>query len=167
MFENIRPAQRLLTACATTTLRSLTLALGCAALSFTTANEANAQDRWQILNQSFEELVGGYQVQGQWDIEPDSNFVGWNSSTNQIEIWRSRFGNVTSAEGAYHIELNANRAGRLSQEVCLVQGEILSWAFSHRARRWWAIDAERYIEHSKFGGAFATAFGFVQLVAPT
>ena len=133
MFENVRPALRPFKTRAKSTLRSLTFALGCATLVFTSSHEVHAQDRWEVLNQSFESF-NNYTPPTRWDIDPDSSFVGWASSTGEIEIWRSGFNNVTSKDRDFHIELNANRAGRISQEICLVAGEIFSWQFAHRAR---------------------------------
>lgn len=121
MFENVRPALRSINTRAKSTLRSLTFALGCATLVITSSHEVHAQDRWNVLNQGFESF-NNYTPPTRWDIDPDSSFVGWKSSTGEIEIWRSGFNSVTSKEGNFHIELNANRAGRIisqkSGECC-------------------------------------------------
>jgi uncharacterized repeat protein (TIGR01451 family) len=56
-----------------------------------------------------------------------------------IEMWRtprnnSSGGNVNAPEGIQIAELNAAVASRMFQNVCLVNGELVRWRFSHRGR---------------------------------
>ncbi|HEY7936880.1 MAG TPA: hypothetical protein VID26_07095 [Candidatus Limnocylindrales bacterium] len=53
---------------------------------------------------------------------------------NQIEIWSSGFGGVPSAEGAQFVEINANSAGTLYQDVVTTSGEKMTWTLEHRGR---------------------------------
>lgn len=51
-----------------------------------------------------------------------------------IEIWRDNFSSVPARSGSQFAELNAEESSRISQSVCLVQGETVGWNFSHRGR---------------------------------
>ena len=53
---------------------------------------------------------------------------------NQIEIWGSGFLGVPSAEGAQFVEINANSAGTLYQDVVTTSGEKMTWSLQHRGR---------------------------------
>lgn len=53
---------------------------------------------------------------------------------NIIELWRTPRSDVVAREGSQLAELNAEQLSRLSQNVCLVQGEQVRWRFSHRGR---------------------------------
>lgn len=53
---------------------------------------------------------------------------------NLVEMWTTRFLNVVAREGRQFAELNAVFAGRLYQNVCVVQGEQVGWQLSHRGR---------------------------------
>lgn len=57
---------------------------------------------------------------------------------NIVELWRAPRTNsgltVQAREGTQLAELNAEQLSRLSQNVCLVQGEQVRWRFSHRGR---------------------------------
>jgi len=55
-------------------------------------------------------------------------------SANQIEIWGSGFGGVPSAQGAQFVEINANSAGTLYQDVVTTSGEKMTWTLEHRGR---------------------------------
>ncbi|MGH2465862.1 MAG: hypothetical protein ACRDGI_10410 [Candidatus Limnocylindrales bacterium] len=54
--------------------------------------------------------------------------------SNQIEIWASGFGGVPSAEGDQFVEINANSAGTLYQDVVTTSGEKMTWSLEHRGR---------------------------------
>ena len=58
----------------------------------------------------------------------------WSDDTGFIELWDSGFQNTPAFEGDVFAELNANSSGSLYQEICLINGETLSWSFAHRAR---------------------------------
>lgn len=51
-----------------------------------------------------------------------------------IELWRTNFNGVVAREGVNFAELNAEAVSRLSQNVCISNGEVLRWQLSHRAR---------------------------------
>ena len=51
-----------------------------------------------------------------------------------IELWRNNFQGVIAREGINFAELNAEAVSRLSQNVCISNGEVLRWQLSHRAR---------------------------------
>ena len=53
---------------------------------------------------------------------------------NQIEIWGSGFNGVPSAQGAQFVEINANSAGTLYQDVVTTSGEKMTWSLQHRGR---------------------------------
>lgn len=55
---------------------------------------------------------------------------------NIIELWNTPVprNGVSAREGTQLAELNAEQLSRLSQNVCLVQGELVRWRFSHRGR---------------------------------
>ncbi len=55
-------------------------------------------------------------------------------SANQIEIWGSGFNGVPSAQGAQFVEINANSAGTLYQDVVTTSGEKMTWTLEHRGR---------------------------------
>lgn len=55
-------------------------------------------------------------------------------SGGAIEYWANSFSGVTADAGRNHIELNAFNPGRVSQSVCMVNGDRVSWQFSHRGR---------------------------------
>jgi hypothetical protein len=55
-------------------------------------------------------------------------------SANQIEIWGSGFDGVPSAHGAQFVEINANSAGTLYQDVVTTSGEKMTWTLEHRGR---------------------------------
>jgi len=65
------------------------------------------------------------------------NAYGGPGSGNIIELWFNGFnsgGSVWARAGKTHAELNAEAAGTLSQNVCMLQNEDVIWALSHRAR---------------------------------
>jgi uncharacterized repeat protein (TIGR01451 family) len=56
-----------------------------------------------------------------------------------LELWRtprdnSSGGSVSAPQGVQIAELNAAAASRIYQNVCLINGEKVSWRFSHRGR---------------------------------
>ena len=55
-------------------------------------------------------------------------------SADQIEIWGSGFDGVPAAKGAQFVEINANSAGTLYQDVVTTSGEKMTWTLEHRGR---------------------------------
>ncbi len=107
-------------------------------------SQVTAQQR-SIINQSFEEFAPGYShpaatVRPGYRISSDSSFIGWNSSGGAgggrkvIEVWGKGFLGVPSAEGSYFVELNPSSPIRMSQDICLVQNELLTYSYQHSAR---------------------------------
>lgn len=56
------------------------------------------------------------------------------STGRLIELWRTNFQGVIARSGANFAELNAEASSRLYQNVCLVNGDVINWRFSHRGR---------------------------------
>jgi uncharacterized repeat protein (TIGR01451 family) len=52
----------------------------------------------------------------------------------QIEVWANSVFSVASLSGTQHAELNAYQASRLFQQVCLINGETVSFSLGHRGR---------------------------------
>lgn len=64
-----------------------------------------------------------------------TGFVPHAEAAPLIDIWKSeKVNGVPSRSGAQHAELNALDASRIYQTVCLLNGEEVSWRFSHRSR---------------------------------
>ncbi len=57
-----------------------------------------------------------------------------NSAENNIELWRSGFQGVPSADGSQFAEMNAFVPGTLYQDLATVPGTTMRWTLSHRAR---------------------------------
>ncbi|KUL38501.1 hypothetical protein ADL22_18215 [Streptomyces sp. NRRL F-4489] len=62
---------------------------------------------------------------------------GWltTASDHMIELWRSGFNGVPSAEGAQFAELNANEVSTLYQDLATTPGTTLYWRLYHRGRQ--------------------------------
>ncbi|RDZ27328.1 Calx-beta domain-containing protein [Lysobacter silvisoli] len=80
-----------------------------------------------------------------WDTDHPANVVSGSCTlagqpagaaiTGPIEIWRGpSFSSVPPRAGNQHAELNAYTASRLSQTICLTNGERVDWKLSHRGR---------------------------------
>lgn len=59
---------------------------------------------------------------------------GWETTTGEIELWDSNFNGVPAFAGNVFAEMNANVNGTFYQNICLINGEPVGWAFAHRAR---------------------------------
>ena len=129
-------------------------ALGLAAAAAVFAPDAAAQVQRTFVNLGFEQpilsgnncylIVSSGVVPG-WNTDHPSNLVsgscslasqpGGSAITGPIEIWRGpNFGGVPPRAGDQHAELNAYTASRLSQTICLTNGERVDWKLSHRGR---------------------------------
>ena len=62
------------------------------------------------------------------------NIPGAPTTGPAMEFWTNGFNGVPARNGVQHVELNASASSRLSQTVCLVNGEQVNWVFSHRGR---------------------------------
>jgi trimeric autotransporter adhesin len=69
-----------------------------------------------------------------YEIITNASVVGWDSTTNEIELWDSNFLSVPAYDGNVFAEMNANVNGTLYQNICLITGEPIGWTFAHRAR---------------------------------
>lgn len=56
------------------------------------------------------------------------------SVSGMIELWSNNFLGVPARDGAQFAELNAYENAALYQNVCINNGESISWALSHRGR---------------------------------
>lgn len=69
-------------------------------------------------------------------VVPPGFVVGERASI--LELWRTPRTNsgltVQARSGSQLAELNAEQLSRISQNVCLVQGDRVEWRFSHRGR---------------------------------
>ena len=66
----------------------------------------------------------------------EDSVPGWNTTASDhlIELWRDGFNGVPAHAGNQFAELNATQPSRLSQQVCLLDGESFNWSFWHRGR---------------------------------
>ncbi|MEU9337211.1 hypothetical protein AB0D49_29305 [Streptomyces sp. NPDC048290] len=94
--------------------------------------------RVTLVNGSFEEPVVT-----DFEILPDASQTqaakrvpGWltTASDHMVELWRSGFLGVPSADGAQFAELNANEVSTLYQDLPTTPGITLYWRLYHRGR---------------------------------
>ncbi|WP_157520865.1 Ig-like domain-containing protein [Herbidospora daliensis] len=88
-----------------------------------------------LANGSFE---SPYVASARWDI-PDAATnpaAGWRTTATDgmLEIWRSGYQGVPSADGQQFAELNATQPSTLYQDVPTVPGTVMSWSIWHRGR---------------------------------
>ncbi|WP_459805728.1 Ig-like domain-containing protein [Herbidospora sp. RD11066] len=88
-----------------------------------------------LANSSFESPVV---ASARWDI-PDASTnppAGWRTTASDgfLEIWRTGFQGVPSADGDQFAELNATEPSTLYQDVPTVPGTVMSWSIWHRGR---------------------------------
>lgn len=128
----------------------------------------NAQQR-STINQGFEEFAPSFTPPKGYTITRDTNIDGWNSSDTEIEVWANGFSGVESPEGGYFVELNPNRPIRLSQQICLVENEILNFSYRHRARANKAGTPDQIVEFSAktLAGDSQQVFSQSQIPTPT
>ena len=104
-----------------------------AALAVLAPDPAFAQLR-SLENPSFEENDPAGPGSPSFQIMPSSLVPGWETTTNEIELWDSNFNGVPAFEGNVFAEMNANVNGTFYQNICLIRGEPVGWTFAHRAR---------------------------------
>jgi uncharacterized repeat protein (TIGR01451 family) len=86
-----------------------------------------------LLNGSFEAPV----ITESWYRNvPAADVPGWDTTDPVgIEVWKSAGGGgVTTPAGNQFVELNASKAGTLSQSIATAPGQTLSWSLLHRGR---------------------------------
>lgn len=64
----------------------------------------------------------------------NANIPGAPATGPAMEFWTNGFNATPPRNGTQHVELNASAPSRLSQSVCLFNGEQVNWVFSHRGR---------------------------------
>ncbi|WP_432769086.1 MAG: hypothetical protein HEQ22_17305 [Sphingopyxis sp.] len=87
-----------------------------------------------IVNPSFEANDPQGPGAANFEIYSNGEVLGWNSVSGEVELWDSGFNGVPAYNGAVFAEMNANVAGALYQNICMVNGETIGWTFAHRAR---------------------------------
>ncbi|MDM1019326.1 SdrD B-like domain-containing protein [Acinetobacter sp. VNK23] len=109
---------------------------------------AQAAYQRSYLNFDFESNTLGPACYVQLDA---SSVPGWNTThKNQkgsgscsnpssqtgklIELWSDKFGGYPARQGNVFAELNAEEYSEMQQNVCLIQGEPVSWKLSHNGR---------------------------------
>lgn len=97
------------------------------------SSPARAQLR-SLANPGFESNDPGGGGAPNYEIITNGSVIGWDSTTGEIELWDTNFNGIPSHSGNVFAEMNANVPGTLYQNICLVNGEPLSWTFAHRAR---------------------------------
>jgi len=60
-----------------------------------------------------------------------------------IELWSHGFSGYPARQGNVFAELNAEEYSEMQQNICLIQGEPISWKLSHNARRNNATDVDK------------------------
>lgn len=98
-----------------------------------THTQAQAQLR-SLVNPSFELNNPAGPGAPSFEIITNASVVGWDSTTNEIELWDTNFNGVPAFSGNVFAEMNANVNGTLYQNICMINGETIGWTFAHRAR---------------------------------
>lgn len=107
----------------------------CAILSAASlASPVHAQVQRVINNGGFENNNPAGPGSPNYEIYPNANVTGWDSTSGDIELWDSGFSGVPAYAGNVFAELNANTPGALYQNICLINGEPIRWQFAHRNR---------------------------------
>ena len=80
--------------------------------------------------------ISGSTVRNDASQQNDQNKVRWvtTASDHQLELWRTGFLGVASAEGNQFAELNANEFGGLYQTISTIPGSTIRLKFKHRGR---------------------------------
>jgi len=115
------------------TFKKAVIACSSSLLGVSIATSAQAQQR-EIINPSFEDVAAVPGLGDGFEITPDTNVPGWISTNGDIEVWAEGFQQRSAQEGGHLVELNPTAPVGLYQEICLINGEQLSWDFYHAAR---------------------------------
>ena len=122
-------------------------------LGLSLSASALAQMQRSFLNPSFETpaLTASNAANGCYRLLDSALVPGWStthpsqvgsgdctspgtSTGRLIELWRTNFQGVVARNATNFAELNANASSRIFQNICLINGESISWRFSHRGR---------------------------------
>ncbi|WP_162525016.1 DUF642 domain-containing protein [Marinobacter sp. BW6] len=91
-----------------------------------------------LTNGGFETSPALTQASGGWGFFTPDQVAGWDSETNNIEIWKSGFNGVNANEGGQFAELNAHpetgNAFTLFQDIVTNIGQSYELTFAYRAR---------------------------------
>jgi hypothetical protein len=60
--------------------------------------------------------------------------AGFVGACHPIEVWGTGFGSIPAAQGTNFVELNAFVSSMIYQNMYLVNGDVISFSFRHRAR---------------------------------
>jgi uncharacterized repeat protein (TIGR01451 family) len=116
-------------------------------LSYSVSSQAQVQR--SFLNTSFEQpvLAGGACYAQVYDnavpfwsttattaTQNGTCTLPGGTASGLIEIWANSFQGVAARDGVQFAELNADQPSALYQNVCINNGETVSWALSHRGR---------------------------------
>lgn len=114
----------------------LTTGLVAAPALITAEPAVAAQD--PVSCQSTALVNGGFEApfvsDGSYALYAPSDVPGWETTDSAIEMWGNGFLGVPAAQGRQFVEINANIAGTLSQDVVTQPGETLRWSLKHRGR---------------------------------
>lgn len=92
----------------------------------------------------------GIPVTSPWYTSHPSRPNGCTGTTNgnchPIEVWGHNFQNVPAAQGRNFVELNAYVSSMIYQDLYLVNGDVISYYYRHRARTLTSERAEMIIE---------------------
>lgn len=130
-----------------------TLIAATALIGLSTAGQARAQVQRNYLNPGFESpaLTAANPATGCFKLLSETLVPGWTTthpvgadggtctapvgpSGPQMEMWRTNFQGVPARSGVNFVELNASASSRMYQNVCVINGDIIAWRFSHRGR---------------------------------
>lgn len=84
-------------------------------------------------NPSFESLPRDFT---NWTLFNEDQIDNWKTTATdkKIEIWKDGFLGVNAVDGDYFMEMNANQAASLYQDIPTIPGTTLVWTVSHRGR---------------------------------
>ncbi len=71
---------------------------------------------------------------GSYLLVDDGQVPGWTSDSGVFEVWHPDMEGVGSPDGNNLIELNADRATTIHQDLATTPGSTLEWSFHHRGR---------------------------------
>lgn len=98
-----------------------------------TQNPSSCPTPITLANGDFEQPV----MTNEWSTYPQASVPGWNTTARDglIEYWRSGFQGVPSYSGNQFVELNANFASALYQDIATTPGQTIQWSLAHRGRQ--------------------------------
>ena len=117
------------------------------------SSPVHAQVARTVTNGGFESNDPGGAGAATFQTFTSAAVPGWETTTNEIELWDNGFQGVPSYQGNVFNELNAGATtAPLYQDICLASGETLRWSFAHRARTGGAATQTARMEIANSGG---------------